>query len=67
MMGVADFPIEFLKLLKIAPKDDAPNDTGAFSQSHLKLLRIVLKVVLVLQPVQMRSLNPQGRASLLWN
>ena len=31
MMGVADFPIEFLKLLKIAPKDDAPNDPSTFS------------------------------------
>ena len=33
MMGVADFPIEFLKLLKIAPKDETPNDPG-------KLLRL---------------------------
>ena len=32
-MGVADFPIEFLRLLKIAPKDDAPNDPGIFSAS----------------------------------
>ena len=31
MMGVADFPIELLKLIKIAPRDDTPVDSGTSS------------------------------------
>ena len=27
-MGVADFPIEILRLIKIAPKDDASAESG---------------------------------------
>ena len=31
-MGVADFPIELLRLMKIAPKEDVPIDSSTFSK-----------------------------------